>query len=219
VAASLVAHALVLALLWFYAPRLPLPLEAGGPPEAVIPVLIMPRAPPPAAAPGAKPQPIRLHRRPQPFAPEPAPVAPLVTPEPEVSPKAAPGPGPRVLTLPNANDAVAANAKNALRGKLGCANADLLGLSKAEREACENALAAGAKQAPYLSPQMDPDKAKGLAAAAARREQDYNYTRSIKPSAPNNGQPTWDKYRGPPGATDRYISETGNDRGTATVPF
>ena len=70
-AASVAVHAVLLTAVALHAPRLKVPPEEPGLPEAVIPVLILPRAPPPTAAPGARPTPIRLHRRPQRFAEEP----------------------------------------------------------------------------------------------------------------------------------------------------
>src|SRR4051812_44301564 len=100
VAASLAVHAAILTVLALHAPRLRVPHEASGPPEAVIPVLIMPRPPPPAAAPGARPQPIRLPRRPQRFVPEETPVAPIVAPSVETKAPAPSAAGPRTLTLP-----------------------------------------------------------------------------------------------------------------------
>ena len=74
----------------------------------MIPVLILPRTPPPNATPGAKPSPIRLHRRPQRFADEPPPIAPLVTPTETrtAEERAAAAPGPRFLNLPSQEDAV-----------------------------------------------------------------------------------------------------------------
>src|SRR5438105_4225978 len=62
VALSVAVHAALIAVLAVYAPRLALPPSERGPPEAVIPVLIMPRTPPAAVAnPGARPSPIHLH--------------------------------------------------------------------------------------------------------------------------------------------------------------
>lgn len=47
VAASLVGHAVLATLLVLNAPRLRMPEMQSGPPEAIIPILIMPRTPPP----------------------------------------------------------------------------------------------------------------------------------------------------------------------------
>ena len=125
-------------------PALPADLESG-PPEAIIPILIMPRTPPPSAAPGAKPTQIRLHRRPQRFADEPPPVAPLVVPTKERgSPGQPPGRRPAVkLTLPRRGRPGRQRPQRPAQ-PVGCANPTAAGLTRAEREACEDRLAAGA---------------------------------------------------------------------------
>lgn len=216
-AASLAVHAALLTLLALHAPRLRIPHEAPGPPEAVIPVLIMPRTPPPAAAPGSRPQPIRLHRRPQAFAPPETDVKPLVAPTVETKSTAPPAPGPKTITLPAPEDALAVNARNALRGKLGCANASLMNLSRAEREKCEEQLAAGAKSADYLGTGINADKAGGLAAAARRKEADYRYMRTTPQATPGGG-PGQSSLPGGPGAAD-IGKMSGSDNPTGKIPF
>jgi hypothetical protein len=213
-AASIAVHIALLAVVALQAPRLVVPPGASGPPEAVIPILILPRVPPPAtAAPGIAPQPpqeIRLHRRKQAFADEAPPVAPLVAPAPP-APKPAPPPiGPRVLNLPSPQDAVAANARNALRGTLGCANAKLVGLSREERQKCEDQLATGAKTADFPGLGLDAAKDSALARAVRRKEEDFHYKHS-QPQAQPGG-------RIGETATDLARS-LGNDRPSATVPF
>ena len=80
VGASTAAHVAVLTLLALHAPMLRVPSEPPGAPHAVIPILLLPRLPPPV--PGqATPGPIRLHRRPQRLAAQPPPVAPLQAPK------------------------------------------------------------------------------------------------------------------------------------------
>src|SRR5580698_2307703 len=49
IAASLIAHVAVGVFLLAQHPRLLVPVETQGPPQAIIPVLLMPRTPPPAA--------------------------------------------------------------------------------------------------------------------------------------------------------------------------
>lgn len=217
VAASLAGHAILVTLLVLHAPRLQIPEPPSGPPEAVIPVLILPRTPPPAAQPGAKPTPVRLHRRPQRFSDQHLPVAPLITPLPEATAeRPAAQPGPRVLTLPSSQDALAVNARNALRSRLGC---DSPSLSRAERESCLERFAAGAGDAPVLGLGMDRDKAAELARAAARREAGYNYRRDISPPAPASSGVEWDTTRSPPGQSEALGKVLGDDRPTAKVPF
>jgi hypothetical protein len=220
-------HAAVLTAVALHAPRLRAPPEERGPPVAVIPVLILPRTPPPTTAAGGKPAPIRLHRRPQRFADAPPPVAPLIAP---TAPKpaeerAAPAAGPRVLALPRPEDALAANARSALRSRLNC---DDPKLSRAEREGCFERFGAAGRDAPVLGLGVDRDKASALEAAARRKEQDYGYKRAApggvgvsgtgrnagaieRPGSPNTGM----------GATSEDLGRaTGNDsRRELKVPF
>lgn len=223
-AASLAAHAILLAALAVYAPRLRVPEWQSGPPQAIIPVLIMPHTPPAAAETGAKPAPIRLHRRPQRFTEQPPPVKPLVAPQDETK-RAAPGPGPKAVTLPGVSDAVAANARNALRSRLGCANPDAAGLTQAEREACDKRFAAGAKSADFLGLGVEADKAGDLAAAAAQKDRDYKYRRATgAPGTVGAGPSATANAPGGrvnlPGASAADIgASVGSDRPTATVPF
>lgn len=229
VGASLAVHALLLTLVWIQAPRLRAPIAPSGPPEAIIPVLIIPRTPPPAAAPpGAKPTPIRLHRRPQPFSDQPPPVAPLVTPAvPEASaPKTAPSPQVIRPTIgPTADDALARNARNALKSQLDCNSPTL---SRAEREGCMDRFVDRFKNEPAQGLGIDRDKARGLEAAARRKEQDYVYKRSASGGQSNTGsgynagnikQP--DKPSSGIGATGEDLGRvTGNDsRRELKIPF
>jgi hypothetical protein len=209
---SVVVHLGLIAALATYAPRLIVPREPAGPPQAVIPVLIMPRAPPPVAGGPARPTAIRLHRRAQRFAPAESPIPPLVVPEAPAE-KTAPAPAPRAVTAPSTPDPLATNARQALRGVVGCANADALGLSREEREKCNDKLGAGARQAAFPGLGLEPDKAGDLARAGARKEADYRFKRA--PPSPNSA----------PGAGRAGVSaeelgkSLGNDRPTATVPF
>ena len=91
VAVSVAAHVVVLAVVALQSPMLTIPAEPAGPPIPIIPVLLMPRTPPPTAGEKARPEPIRLHRRPQPFLPPevtPAPIAPPAPPAAAPAPKA-----------------------------------------------------------------------------------------------------------------------------------
>lgn len=207
--ASAAAHALVLAAIWVQAPRLVAPEQDAGPPQPIIPVLILPRTPPPEA--GGPPAPIRLHRRRQRFSPEESPVAPLVTPQ---APRAAAEPGPSPRALPSPDDAVATNARQALRGGLiGCANADALGLSREEREKCENRLAEGAGEAEFPGLGIEEDKDSAFARAAARKSANRRY-RGTPPTPPVA------QSRGGPGASAEEMGRAlGNDRPAATRPF
>jgi hypothetical protein len=227
VAASVAVHAILLTAVALHAPRLRIPPPEPGVPEAVIPVLILPRTPPPTASASARPTPIRLHRRPQRFALEPAPVAPLVAPT-ETKPvetRAAPAPGPRVLTLPSQEDAFAANARNALRSRLNCNDP---ALTRAEREGCFERFGAAGRDAPVLGLGVDRDKAAGLEAAARRKEQDYGYKRSQPTAGGNIGtgrnagaiERPGDPNKGMGGSAQAIGRAAGNDsRGELKIPF
>lgn len=168
VSVSLVAHLVLVVALARHAPFLRTPMEEAGPPEPIIPVLLMPRALPPS--PG-RPEgtTIRLHRRPQRFAPHHVPpppeVAPVVLPQ---APKPAPPPpGPSPAEIQRAE------VRQVLRrGVLGCANPDAAGLTREERDRCNERFARGAASAPQLGLGLNPEAAADLDRAqtqAARR--------------------------------------------------
>ncbi len=210
VALSAAAHAALIVALVLHAPSLRVPPPERGPPEAVIPVLILPRTPPLTANPGARPSPIRLHQRSirAPDEEEP-PVAPLVIPTQPAAPPPPPGPGPRAVAAPPAPDPMAANAGRALRGLIGCGNPSLL--SREERQKCEDRLAAGVPPSDFLGMGIDADKAKGLAAAARRKEEDYKYKRTA---------PSPEGFKPGIGSSAHGLAKAlGNDRPEAKVPF
>jgi len=167
-AISVVAHAVVVTVLWLHAPRLSRPYEDAGPPEPIIPILILPRTPPPAPGSGEKPRPIRLHRRQlRPEAAPPAAIAPLVVPKAPSAAESAPErPGPAPHTLqPTPEAQLSAVLRHSV---LGCANPSIL--SEDERAACEERLGRGAAQAPYLPPALDRAKQARLDEAAQARD-------------------------------------------------
>src|SRR5437879_3912157 len=55
IAVSVAAHVLVLAILATQRPTLRMPAESSGPPEPIIPILLMPRTPPPPQGRGVRP--------------------------------------------------------------------------------------------------------------------------------------------------------------------
>ncbi len=193
---SAAAHAGLVVALMLHAPSLRRPPPERGPPEAVIPVLILPRTPPQAAASGPRPSPIRLHQRAlrSPDEEEETPVKPLIVPALPSAPPAPPAPTPKALpTAPP--DPTTANATRALRGLIGCANPSLL--TRDERERCERALAAGAGAAPFPGLGIGRGKEGDLARAAARKEANYRYKRGETTPAPGGNLP-WDDQRSPP---------------------
>lgn len=224
VAISIVAHVVLLAALALHVPKLRAPEIRSGPPEPIIPVLILPRVPPPEA--GGPPAPIRLHRRPQRLLPSDLPVAPLIAPEPEPE---RPSERPARPAETVAPDPVARNARAALRGLVGCANP--ASLSREEREKCEEQLARGGRQAGFPGLGLDREKDSALGRAAARREADFRYKRAIPGSRPRNPNEAleWNTQRSPPGGATHMKgmgqgaedlgASMGNDRSKATVPF
>lgn len=177
VVASLAIHGVLAALVAVQGPRLKIPPQPPGLPQAIIPVLIIPRTPPATAAPGSKPTPIRLHRRPQPFADHVPPIPPLIVPTQEAAPapKAAPPRGPRPLIGPTADDTLARNARNALRSRVDCNSPTL---SRAERDACTDRFADRNRDTPFQGLGVERGKAADLAAAARRKSEDFTYKRS-----------------------------------------
>jgi hypothetical protein len=192
VAASIAAHIGVGAILLLERPTLPPPTDFPGPPEAFIPILIMPRAPPTASGRPSPPQPIRLHRRPQPFLPPEVPTLP-VAPTPAPAPAAAPAP----KTLPAAHPAPQpegpkGDVRTALRGSyVGCANADAVGLNRNEREVCDEKFGKGAKDAQFAGLGLGADKQRLFDAAAAKKESDLRYKQApvVESSAAGTGGP------------------------------
>ena len=191
-ALSIVAHAVVLTMLAFHAPRLMPPQEQAGPPEPVIPILIMPRTPP--APPGAEPpRPIRLHQRKlRRDIPEPD-IAPLIIPPRLAVPPPAP---PRTAARPRVNvqPSPAERATAALRNSLvGCANPELL--SPGERDRCNERLGRGALAATHQGPPVDPS----IERAGAAREASRLYRDAPQVAGPRAaGGSSGDAYRARP---------------------
>ena len=218
-AASLAVHAALLTLVALHAPRLIAPPVASGPPDAVIPVLIVARIPPPHASRNAQATPLRLHRRPQRFADETLPIAPLIVPAVEVE-RPAPVEPARSTSGQPAQEALAANVRGALRSRAGC---DSPNLTRAEREGCLDRLGAGAGDAPFLGLGVERGKAGALGRAAARREADYRYQRGLPgPPVPVPVGAGWNGQRSPPkGAPNTGIGASPEQLGAVpvTVPF
>ena len=169
IAVSVVVHIVVLTALALHAPTLFIPSEPRGPPEPIIPVLLMPKLPPPAAAPGVRPGPIRLHRRQLRFMPRELPVEPLPLPE---KPAAPPAPRPAVLRpAPLPQGGAKEELRTVLRrSAVGCANPQAAGLTRAEREACEEQLGKGATGAAFQGLGLPKDKQASLDREAEHKD-------------------------------------------------
>jgi hypothetical protein len=197
VAASVAAHLGVLIAVLSQRPTLRIPVEPGGPPEAIIPLLILPRTPPPVAGQGVRPAPIQLHRRQRRNLPEAPPVGPLVTPTArpmETQTPAAPGPPagrPSPQPTPPA-DAVRAT----LRTTLGCTEARMAGLTQEDRANCLERLGRGAGEAAYLQPAMSAEKRALLDQAGAAKMAQKQAAERAAPSARTAPEPA--DYDGEP---------------------
>jgi hypothetical protein len=189
VAASAAIHALVLAALALHVPTLIMPPEPSAPPQPIIPILLMPRSPLAAAE---RQSPIRLHRRPQRFAAPP--IAPLPVPPLETGKTARAGP---VFVLHPAPlpQSPQADIRATLRGsEVGCANADAVHLTQAEREHCYEVFGKGAKTATFVGLGLSREKQAEFDAAAAHQEACRRY----RENTPNSQSPPIDKNM-PPG--------------------
>ena len=220
-AASLAVHGALLTLVALHAPRLIAPPVASGPPNAVIPVLIVARIPPPHTSRNTPATPLRLHRRPQRFADDTLPIAPLIVPAVDAA-RPAPVDTPRSTSGQPAQDALTANVRTALRSRVGC---DSPTLTKAERDGCLERLGAGAGDAPFLGLGVERSKAGELAAAAARRERDFKYQRSAGPPGTTGAGPSANgnavgRGNNLPGSTAKDIgARVGSDNPTLKIPF
>jgi len=154
IAASAVAHAVLLAAALLYRPHLTSPIElAASPMETVIPVLMTPRshvARPRQARAAAVPltRPARPARSAPPAAPG--------LPAPQTAETAPPFPSARAAEG-QGEAAAAPDIRAALRhSAIGCSSALRAGLSRDEREGCDEKLAAGVKTAPFMPAPLEP---------------------------------------------------------------
>lgn len=184
-AVSVAVHVAVLTVLALQAPTLRAPLEPSGPPEPVIPVLIMPRVPPAAGGAGLRPAPIQLHRRRQPNLPAALPVAPLVAPVRKT--EAAPATAATVSTTAPPT-AAADTVRSALRTTFGCSDAQMMNLTPAERAKCLERLGQGAHDAPYIPPAFSAGKRIALEKAGEAKMAQKNAAE--RPASAPVGLPT-----------------------------
>lgn len=210
IAVSAVVHGVLLTALALHAPTLFVPYEPPGPPEPIIPVLLTPRLPPAATEPGVTPGPIRLHRRRLRFMPRELPVPPLRVPD---KPQEAPARRPAVLhPAPLPQGGPKEELRTTLRrSAIGCANPQAAGLTRAEREACEEQLGRGAGAAPFTGLGLGGAQRQVLDRAAARKEAERRYREAPPPAGLSQGGP---------GATAEDLGRSlGNDRPKASAPF
>jgi hypothetical protein len=182
VAASILVHLGVIIAALVYRPTLNIPNEPGGPPEPIIPILLMPRTPTPLAGRHGPQAPIQLHRRTLRNMPAETPVAPVVIPtaKPAEAPVQAPAPVAVKSQPPPAPppDAV----RSTLRATLGCTEARLPGMSRDDRAGCLERLGRGAHDAAYLPPALSPATRAALEEAGAAKLAQKNYAESAAPT-------------------------------------
>jgi hypothetical protein len=211
-AVSAVVHVAVLTVVAIQAPTLPLPPQEHGPPEAIIPILIMPRTPPPPAGSNTKPAPIRLHRRPQRNLPAELPVTPLPVPAPAPSAPAAPSRPLAPIHPAPQPEGPKGDVKAALRhSPVGCGNTLAVGLSRAERELCDESLGKGAKDAEFIPPGMGMTPAKRALLDQAAAAKDAAVRRKEAPLTTSLSKPFVEPsdYEGEPHITGAGASAIG----------
>ncbi len=170
VAASLVGHGLVLVLLGLTA-RPPPPVQMSEPDVVPLDIWMPTRIPVRRSAPtGAQAMASPLSpRRARPMVPSSdAPTLSLPVPAGPTgpAPESAAGAHPAPLPSPDQD-----GLRRALRGSpVGCSNRDVVGLTRREREACDDAYARGRAGDPFIEPPMDARKRAAFDAEAARKE-------------------------------------------------
>ncbi len=185
IAASALAHLVVLfaALSHHFTLRLQAE-ETAGSPQAIIPVLLIPRAPPSNGAPSPQPSAVQLHRRPQRPDETSQPSAPLRAPPSERATVQAPHvaePSAQAQAQPPSGAAVPDLRAILRRGVLGCAST--LELSRAERERCNEELARGAASASALPLDLSPKVRAYYDAVAEAKKQDPPLVPRVAPGS------------------------------------
>lgn len=108
----------------------------------------------------------------------PSAVAPLYVP----APPAPTAPSPTPPALPGFDAGSEDLIRKAFRARSpGCANRDAAGLTKAERDACDERFGKGAKDAPFLEAAIGKEKRADFDRAAAKKRRDYDYKRANVP--------------------------------------
>lgn len=200
VAASIVAHLGVLTALLLQRPTLRIPLEAGGPPEAIIPLLILPRTPPPATGQGTKPAPIQLHRRPQRNLADEPPVVPLLVPAEKPADIPAQAPAPAAPRAPPQLEPPSDAVRATLRSTLGCTEARMAGFTREDRSNCLERFGRGARDEPYLPPALSPATRAALERAGAAKLAQKTAAERAAPTARLRPEPAdydGEPYTGP----------------------
>ena len=199
IAASVAAHLAVLTAALLQKPMLAIPAEPGGPPQAIIPLLILPRTPAALAGHGLRPAAMQLHRRPQRNLLAETPVAPLVAPTPKPAEAPAQAPGPATVKAPQLPPAPADAVRATLKTTLGCTEARMAAMSRDDRAGCLERLGRGAHDEPYFAPALSPEKHALLEeAGAAKMAQKLAAERPLPGATPQTGKAEPQDYSGEP---------------------
>lgn len=188
-AASIAGHVAVFALIGLNTPEVRERIFEDEDPAMVVD-LFRPPPPPRAPRPDVRraPAPQPSPARPREVAvPRAAPVLPLPM---APVPRATPAPAPTPARGSGSGGAVAGpgagqpggDLRGALRGStVGCANRGAVGLNRREAEACDEKLGAGAKDAPFIEPPIDPTKRAGYDRRAAKLRRDREWRERAPP--------------------------------------
>jgi hypothetical protein len=197
VALSALGHLALFALIGLQAPQL---RQMALPDRPTFDLRLIPPVPTHRAAAPVAAQPTPVQPRPTPTPPKGVATLPLA-PAPPGNPtgggigtKTAPAPLPA---------APGSDLKTALRGfSPGCRMRDAVGLTKAERDACDEKLGRGAATAPFIPAPMDPAKRRAFDAQAAKDERYRKYKEGNVPpgitpgSEPGKNTGLGDDYAG-----------------------
>ena len=96
---------------------------------------------------------------------------------------------------------------------VGCADRDLVGLTRAERDLCDERFGKGAKDTRFAGLGLSPDKQRLLDASGARKEADNRYKRGAPTAQPLGAS------RLPGGTAEQMGADLGNDKPALKVPF
>jgi hypothetical protein len=209
IAVSALAHLGVLVAALMQRPTLPpQSLDVVGPPEPIIPVLILPRTPAPLAGYGSRPEAIQLHRHPQRnLSPETS-VAPVTLPASKPAEPPVQSQAPTVLKPAQPAPIAPPDAVSAtLRAMLGCAEARTASMSRDDRAGCLERLGRGARDEPYLAPALSPEKRALLdQAGAAKMAKKLTAERALPGARPETGKAEPQDYSGEPDVATNAVA-------------
>lgn len=196
---SALGHLAVFALIGLQAPQIRQMILPDPPHfEVQLSPPLRPAPPDHQTSKAAAPSPVKPRLTPPPPASVPtlalSPVPPADKPRGGIGVRSAPAP----LPAPPGSD-----LKTALRGfSPGCRMRDAVGLTRAERDACDEKLGRGASTAPYIQAPMDPAKRAAFDAQAAKDERYRKYKEGNVPpgvtpgSEPGKNTGLGDDYAG-----------------------